>query len=108
MKSGMLDHGSRPVGDLLRGPLLHTPQGIALLIVALSYWLAAAALALDWVSLPPALAFESPALACAVWPLLMFLMFVRHGSPAFEPSWGETAWMIVYAAIPVAFFAWWR
>jgi hypothetical protein len=101
----MLDYGRRPVGDLLRGPLLHTPQGIVLVIVAGVYWVAAM---LFWSGvLAPVPSVESPALVCALWPLLMFVMFVYHSSPGFAPSWWETGWTVVYALLPVVFFFFW-
>jgi hypothetical protein len=83
-RSMAYDH--RPVTDLLRGPLLHTPQGWV--VVATTVFYAGLALAGAYFGVSPSLA-KSPSaffVVCVAWPMITFLFFVRSSSPNFGAS----------------------
>ena len=101
-----MDYSHRPVSELLRGPLLHTPQGLVVVASALLYALAAfVALILgvgSWLIKSPAAYF----VICFAWPFLTFLYFARSSAPGFAPSKARTFEVAVAALLPVAFAAW--
>jgi hypothetical protein len=98
-----VDYGKLPVTDLLRGPLLHTPQGLIVVVYALVYLGAGAVVWL--LQLPPPIGktLEVFLTLCLLWPFIVFLMFVRHSNPAFNPSWTTASWIAVYGALPALF-----
>ena len=102
-----VDYTKLPVTALLRGPLLQTPQGWVVLAYAVVYLAAAGVVWL--LQLPPPIGKTREVFLslCFVWPFIVFLMFVRHGSPSFGGSWSATAWLVVYGALP-AIFSWLR
>lgn len=102
----MMDYEKAPVTDLIRGPLLHTPQGWVVLASVALYALLALAVWLFGVS--SALG-KTPGVAlalCFFWPLINFLMYVRWNSPYFKASWSSAAYLLVVALAPVAYAAW--
>jgi hypothetical protein len=101
-----MDYSGQPVAALLRGPLLHTPQGIAVLVFSAIYLLLAALFAFADLSPPPGWRAASIISLCLFWPILLFLLFVKHGEPSFAPSWGGAAWLACCALAPVVFTLW--
>ena len=101
-----MSYDRRPVMDLLRGPLLHSPQGWVVLASAVLYALLALAGALLGVS--PLFAKSPGAFfsICAFWPFITFLFYVRCGSPTFSPSVSQAAHVAVAALAPVAYVLW--
>lgn len=98
-----LDYGRLPVTALLRGPLLHTPQGLAVVACAVSYLGAAGVV---WLfQLPPLIGRTREVffMLCVLWPCIVFLMFIRHSRPDFRSSWGTAAWVAIYGALPAVF-----
>jgi hypothetical protein len=82
-----MDYTHQPVSSLLRGPMLHTPQGWvvlasigAYLILALLFWLGA-------IGLPLGKNLGSVVVVCLFWPFITFLLFVKHNISDFSPSW---------------------
>jgi hypothetical protein len=71
-----MDYGNRPVTELLRGPLLHTPQGRVVLATASFYAVAAL---LSWLfGVNPLFANSSAFfVVCLAWPFITFLYFGR-------------------------------
>lgn len=98
-----MDYGRLPVTDLLRGPLLHTPQGRAVLFWAIAYLSAAAVVWLFQLPPPIGKTREVFIALCVVWPFIVFLMFIRHSTSDFRSSWPTAAWVAFYGALPVAF-----
>lgn len=98
-----MNYARLPITALLRGPLLHTPQGCVVLVYFVAYTIAAA---LVWfLQLPPPIG-KTPEVfltICLAWPFIVFLMFVRDGSPTFVASWPAAAWLILCGALPALF-----
>jgi len=101
-----MSYSKRPVSELLRGPLLHTPQGRVVLASALLY-AGFAGLGLIF-GVSPLLSKSASAffLLCAAWPFITFLHFVRGSGPYFAPSIARALDLAFTALIPVGIFAW--
>lgn len=100
----LVDYGGRPVTDLLRGPLLHTPQGLVVVIYAAAYVCAGALVWILQLAPPIGTTREVFGVLCITWPFVVLLMFVRHSSPTdFRPSWVTAAWLVFYGALPAIF-----
>jgi hypothetical protein len=97
-----VDYFGRPLGELLRGPVLHTPQGIVLVGASVCYVLLGLAL-LAFGDALGALGKKQLWLGCFVMPLLLFLFFVRNNAPGFEPSVKNAIWGVVLAGFPLAY-----
>lgn len=98
-----MDYARLPVTALLRGPLLHTPQGWVVLAYFAGYAAAAAGV---WLLQLPVPIGKTPGVfftLCLTWPFIVFLMFVRHSSPTFASSWGTAAWLALCGALPALF-----
>jgi hypothetical protein len=105
-----VDYGRLPVSRLLRGPLLHTPQGLVVVAWTGAYLLAAlVAYLVGWS--PWQGKFQSGFIAlCFAWPVIVFVMFIRDNHPEFKRSWGRATWLVIYGALPMLFRAYdaWR
>lgn len=99
----LVDYARLPVSDLVRGPLLHTPQGIAVVICALAYLNAACIVWLFQLPPPIGKTLEVFFLLCVGWPFIVFLMFIRHSPSDFRSSWATAAWIVFYGALPAVF-----
>jgi hypothetical protein len=97
------DYGRLPVTELLRGPLLHTPQGLAVIGCSIA-WLCAAGVVwlFQW---PPPIGRSREVfyVLCVLWPFILFVLFIRHSTSDFRSSWGTAAWIAFYGALPVLF-----
>jgi len=98
-----MSYFNRSLADLFRGPILHTPQGLTLLIASCFYWLYAACIVIFDIPTPFAWSSELAILLFMVWPLILFLFFVKENSPAFLPSRKSAVWIFIYAAVPFLF-----
>ena len=98
-----MDYLRQPVGALIRGPLLRTPQGLVVLLFTTVY-LVAAALCEFWGIVPWAgWSPERFTTLCLGWPVILFVFFVRDNQPCFLPSWSNSAWLCLCGAAPLAF-----
>jgi hypothetical protein len=105
-----VDYGRLPVSALLRGPLLHTPQGLVVLAWTGAYLLAAlVAYLYGWTFWQGKFKLGFIAL-CFAWPALIFVMFIRDNRWEFERSWRKATWLVIYGALPLLFRAYdeWR
>lgn len=91
--------------NLLRGPLLHTPQGWSAIAAAVLYAFIAIALMLGVIAPPLGKDLGSVLVICAAWPLITFLIFVKHSLPDFLPSWGKAIFVCICAVAPIAYVA---
>ena len=69
-----MDYRGQPVTALLRGPLLHTPQGIAVLAFSALYLLLAALYAFADLAPRPGWRAASIIGLCLAWPIILFLL----------------------------------
>jgi len=101
-----MDYDHLPVSQLLRGPLLNTPQG-KVVIASVPLYCAAALLGLAFGVSP--LLIKSPSAfftLCLVWPFITFLYFVRTSGPSFAPSRARTIEVLIAALVPLALALW--
>ncbi|WP_310568189.1 hypothetical protein [Hydrogenophaga sp.] len=98
------DH--RPITELLRGPVLHTPQGWVVLATGALY--ARLALLTHTIGTSPSLGKTSSEIVvvCAFWPLIPFLMFVRTSGPEFRPSVATATYLAAAAVAPFVYAGW--
>ena len=103
-----MDYGKSSISELIRGPLVRTPQGLVFLSFSLGYLLCG--LAFLWAGMQPPLPFRNrdvAATCCFVWPFMLFILFLKGGlADSFVPSWTRAAWQAVYAMMPVAYILW--
>ena len=101
-----MNYDRRPVTDLLRGPLLHTPQGWVVLASVALY--ALIALVGAYLGVSPLVA-KSPSpffFMCLIWPAITFLFYVRSSHPNFDASLSRALHVAIAALAPVAFVLW--
>jgi hypothetical protein len=101
-----MDYNRRPVTELLRGPLLHTPQGWVVIATGLIY--AVAALLGLVFGVNPLFAKTSSTffVLCVGWPFITFLYFVRSSAPHFAPSKVRAVELAITAILPLGFAFW--
>lgn len=100
-----MSYANRPITDLLRGPLLHTPQGLAVLIVGAVYLVLLPFVYVDAISIFGK-ATGAGIVICLFWPFITFLYFLRAGistTPDFKPSILEALWLLFIGMLPVLF-----
>jgi hypothetical protein len=86
---------------LFRGPILHTPEGAIMLMggvacilfAALSFYVPAK------VGLPPARSAIN-ATAFGLWPILLFVLYIKFCAPTFRPAVFTSLVMLCIAGIP--------
>ena len=101
-----MNNAGLSVGAFIRGPLVHTPQGIVVLAFSVLYFVIAAMLAFGFIA-PPSPWLPANLLGlCLTWPFILVLLFIRSDFPVFSPSWGSAAWLGVCAVAPGAFTLW--
>jgi hypothetical protein len=101
-----VDYTRQPIGALFRGPLLHTPQGLAVLTFSVIYLLLAALFGLADVPAPQGWRLANIVGICLSWPIVLFLMFLKYSQPSFAPSWSGALWLTICALAPVAITLW--
>lgn len=101
-----MSYSDQPIGALLKGPLLTTPQGHVVLISFLSYLVLVAFFAVGLLAPPLGKSIGSVVVTCLAWPFIVFLMFVKHGLPSFRPSSSGTLFLAAAALMPIAYVIW--
>lgn len=94
-----MDYLRLPVSELIRGPLVSTPQGVACIIFSL----VAVTAGVLYCLLPEELASSkvlSFGLSLFLWPVLLFVLFVKHSSKDFRSSWGATGNVSLFGLLP--------
>jgi hypothetical protein len=100
-----MDYSRQSVGKLFRGPLLHTPQGVVLLI-SIAVYLSGAALFFFFDISPPFGWTAGKASGVFIaWPILLFALFIKQNMPEFVPSWPKAIWQSFYAVAPFVFIS---
>jgi hypothetical protein len=94
------------VGAFIRGPLIHTQQGIVVVVFSVLYLIAASLFAFSGVTPPSPWRQVNAIGLCLVWPFVIVLAFIRTDFPAFSPSWRSALWLSVWAIAPGAFTVW--
>ena len=100
-----MSYANKPVMNLLRGPLLHTPQGWSAIAATVLYAFIAIAVMFGVVAPPLGKDLDSVLVICATWPLITFLIFVKHSLPDFLPSRGKAIFVCICAVTPIAYVA---
>ncbi len=100
-----MDYSRQPIGRLFRGPLLHTPQGIVLLISIAIYLLGAALFAFFDVPTPFDWSVDKSVTVFIVWPFMLFMLFIKQNLPEFLPSRSGAIWQAFYAIAPFVFIS---
>jgi ABC-type lipoprotein release transport system permease subunit len=98
-----MSYAHLPVSQLLKGPLLHTPQGWVVLASIGIYLGLACLLWLGFIAPPAGKNIEASVVACLFWPLITFLFFVKTNLPDFQASWSKTFLVAVAALAPIAY-----
>ncbi len=98
-----MSYANQPVSELLKGPLLHTPQGWVVLISTGVYLVLAGLLWLGFIAPPAGKNIEASIVACIFWPLITFLFFVKTNLPNFSASWGKAFFVAISAFAPIAY-----
>ncbi len=85
----------------LRGPVLHTPEGFIVLAGSAAIWMFSllAWFAPTWVGLNPARAAVN-ATGFALWPILLFVLYVKWSAPHFQPNVFTRIVLLIWAGIP--------
>ena len=96
-----MNYPQLPLSALLRGPVLHTPQGMVLLVASTVYVLVGLlSFAIGEKVATPSVA-EKFGVWCLLVPLVLFVLFVRMNGPKFQPSKANAAWGTLLAALPI-------
>ena len=92
-----MDYARSSITALLRGPLLFTPQG----------WVVLTTLVLCWIGAVFAWGtgntyffsgeLDRVLMIMGLWPLSVFLFYVRLCSPHFQPSWNQAGFIAIAA-----------
>ena len=101
-----MDYGALPVTALIRGPLLHTPQGLVVLAASALYLIAATLIAVGLLPAPFRWPTWSTVGLFVFWPFVMFLLFVKWNQPDFRASWPAAVWLLLCALAPIVFGVW--
>lgn len=98
-----MDYTRSPILSLLRGPLLFTPQGWVVVFTLVACWSWAAVVWASGNNTWPFGADVGRTLGqLIVWPLLVFLFYIRLCMPHFRTSWRDTALLALSAlALPL-------
>ena len=102
-----MDYTHAPVGKLLSGPLLKTPQGWVCIGTSIAYLGAALFFSLTEADPPFGWTSGKTSTLFAVWPMLLFLYFIRDNIPDFSPSWTAATWQ-AFIASPPLLLGYWR
>ena len=100
-----MDYTRQSISKLLRGPMLHTPQGIALLMSIAVYLCCAILFAFFDVTPPFGWSTDKSIAVFIAWPILLFMLFIKQNLPVFAPSWPKTIWQTFYAIAPFVFIS---
>ena len=93
---------NRSVTAILSGPLLQTPQGLAVLVVCVVYLALLPFVITNSFSIIGKTG-ESAVVICLAWPLITFLYFIRGGvstTPEFKPSLPRALWLLLVGCAP--------
>jgi hypothetical protein len=101
-----MDYTTASVGSLLRGPLLHTPQGWICVVTLITYIVVAIAVVLFGASAPFAKTTSAALVLCATWPFITLLFWIKGSQPSFASSWAKAVWLLVVGVAPIAFGYW--
>ena len=102
-----MDYSHQPVAAMLRGPLISTPQGLVVCASFFGYGLLAVAYLVFGVTPPLGKSTGAATALCLFWPFIVFLLFVKHGLPSFQPKWSEAGFLALCTAAPVLYVLWW-
>lgn len=102
-----MDYTHAPVSRLLSGPLLKTPQGWVCIGSSLAYLGAALYFFLVAEASPPfGWSSGKTSTLFAIWPVLLFLYFIKDNIPDFSPSWKAAGWQAFIASMPLLLGYW--
>lgn len=96
--SGWMD---QPLSALFRGPILHTPEGLIVVCgsLALLVFAVLSFLVPSWIGLSPERSAVD-AMTFGLWPILLFVMYVRLCEPHFHAGVFSTLLVLGTAAFP--------
>ncbi len=90
-----------PLSALFRGPILHSPEGLIMLLASvvsilfsiMSFFLP------SWIGIPAKYSAENSAMF-AIWPVLLFVIYVRFSGPTFKSSIYSIVVVLCAAGLP--------
>lgn len=90
-----------PLSALFRGPILHTPEGLIMLLGSLASLLFAllSFFAPSWIGLASDRSTIN-ATMFGLWPILLFVFYIRYCAPSFEPSLFSSLLVLCTAGLP--------
>ncbi|MFM2058704.1 MAG: hypothetical protein RLY71_3089 [Pseudomonadota bacterium] len=101
-----MNYTNRSVADLVKGPLVHTPQGWIVMLTICIYAAYAVAHLLGTAPIQLTRSREAELALCVFWPCITCLFFVRHNLPDFTPSWSRAAQVAACAVAPLLAAVW--
>ncbi len=97
-----MSYANRSITSLLRGPLLHTPQGLVVLVVLAVHLALLPFVHTGSISLLGK-SSTTGMVICLSWPLITCLYFIREGvstTPEFKPSVPRALWILLIGMAP--------
>ena len=101
-----MNYENLPISALLKGPLLHTPQGWVVMCFSALYLLLAVTLEVSGVD--PWRGFLNATGFCVVWIFFLFAVFISAGRPSFVASWRKGILIAIIASAPITITLWYR
>lgn len=101
-----MNYAHRPITEFLRGPLLRTPQGWVVLASLAFYWLLALLMLLTGFNPLPTKEGGGSVVLALLYPLVVFVYFVRFAMPEFRFSASDSAILLLAALMPVGLVGW--
>ena len=102
-----MNYSNQPVTELIRGPLLHTPQGWVVVATVGVYTLLALLFGVLDLTPPLGKTVDTFVTICLFWPFIVFLVFAKDGlASSFDPSWCQAAFLMICAVMPMLYVVW--
>lgn len=103
-----MDWSRQPISKVIRGPMLHTTEGLLLIIGSFVSLLFAflAWLQPNLIHLWHRSSTLGEVVLFGTWPIILLVIFVALGSPNFRPNWFTTLFMLCAVSFPFYLVYW--